>query len=198
MFLAGWTNIGNFPLFRVLCPAIVSDMSTSQRSVNIELLLGVSATFLSLAALVVSVFQTRIDREQQYASVWPRLAIVREVMDRNFTISIANQGVGPAIVKSIDVEYRGKKYPNLSSLLFQTTGHLNGGYYSGDIGNEDVIKAADDVSLFMLVKNDEMLSNKLKDVVTDSLFHLRIRYADVYGNCWELDQNKVTAIGKCN
>ncbi|MFD2936927.1 hypothetical protein [Spirosoma flavum] len=173
-------------------------MATPRRRINIELLLGISATFLSLAALVVSIFQTKIAREQQEASVWPRIATSDNVLDLNFSFSIGNQGIGPAIIKSISIFYRGKKYETLSLVLFQQAGHLNGGYVYSDPEPETVLKAGDELDLFKLSRDDEPLSYKLKNVVNDSSFHFRVRYADVYGNCWQLDRGKTRSLGKCS
>ena len=173
-------------------------MTLPNRRINIELLLGISATFLSLAALIVSIFQTKIAREQQQASVWPRITASGGTLDLNFSYSIANQGVGPAIIKSVETFYKGKKYPTLSALLFQHTGHLSGGYLYGILEPETVLKAGDEYELFRLTRNDEPLSFRLEEIVDDSSFHFRVRYADIYGNCWQLDQNKVTELGKCS
>lgn len=172
-------------------------MAIPRRRINIELLLGISATFLSLAALVVSIFQTKIAREQQQASVWPRIATSSDVLDLNFYFTVANQGVGPAIIKSVDTAYRGRNYSSLSELLFQQTGRLDGGYLYANLKQEMVLKAGDEYELFKVTRNDEPLSFKLQEVIKDSSFHFRIRYADVYGNCWQLDRDKVTSLGKC-
>lgn len=172
-------------------------MPLVKRPINIELLLGISATFLSLAALIVSVFQTKIAREQQQASVWPRVAASSGVLDLNFIYVVTNQGVGPAIVKSIETFYKGRKYATLPMLLREQTGHLNGGFVYGSLEPEDVLKAGDEYEMFKLMRNDEPLSDKLAKVVNDSSFHFRIRYADIYGNCWQLDNNKVTELGRC-
>ncbi len=45
--------------------------SPPKKKISIDFLLGISAVFLSASALIVSIFQTTIFREQQYASVWP-------------------------------------------------------------------------------------------------------------------------------
>jgi hypothetical protein len=172
-------------------------MALPRRRINIELLLGISATFLSLAALVVSIFQTKIAREQQQASVWPRLATSSDVLDLNFYFTISNQGVGPAIIKSVNTIYKGRKYSSLSELLLQQTGRLDGGYLYGNLEQEMVLKAGDEYELFKITRNDEPLSFKLRDVVQDSSFHFQIGYADVYGNCWQFDRNKVSPVGKC-
>lgn len=172
-------------------------MPLPTKRINVELHLSLSAVFLSLAALVVSIVQTKIARDQQHASVWPRIMTSSSVLDLNFYFTIANQCVGPAIVKSVDTFYKGRKYATLSELLFQQTGHLDGGFLFGDLEPETVLKAGDEYELFKLTRNDEPLSYKLRKVTEDSSFHFRIRYADVYGNCWLLDQNKVTELDKC-
>ena len=172
-------------------------MPPPKNRINVELHLSLSAIFLSLAALVVSIFQTKIARDQQHASVWPRIVTSSDVIDLNFYFRIANQGVGPAIIKSIDTFYKGRRYATLSELLFHQTGRLNGGYLYGDLEPETVLKAGDEHELFKLTRNDEPLTYKLAQVVRDSSFHLRIQYTDVYGNCWLLDRNKVTELGKC-
>ena len=68
-------------------------MATPRRRINIDMLLGISATLLSLAALVVSIFQTRIDRQQQKASVWPYLKTSSDHIEDDFTF-----GIGPALI----------------------------------------------------------------------------------------------------
>lgn len=172
-------------------------MPTPKKRINVELHLSLSAIFLSLAALIVSVVQTKIARDQQHASVWPRLMTSSSVLELNFYFIIGNQGVGLAIIKSVDTFYKGHKYVTLSELLFQQTGHLTGGYLYGDLESETVLKAGDENELFKLTRNDEPLAFKLAEVVRDSSFHFRVRYADVYGNCWLLDRNKVTELGHC-
>lgn len=168
-----------------------------RRRINIELLLGISATFLSLAALIVSIVQTRIAREQQHASVWPRLDLEADVLERNFSLSVGNQGVGPAIVKSVDITYRGKTYPSLLKLFVEQTGPLNGNFFTGELTPEAVLKAGDMYSLYALSRNDEAMSNRLKAVVNDSSMHYRIVYSDIYNNCWVYDQGHITPLDNC-
>src|SRR6478672_2162589 len=91
---------------------------------NIELLLGISATLLSLCALVVSIFQTNlareqnaIAREQQQASVWPHIQAVYSQNNDDFGWTIINNGVGPAIVKSLTLTYQGKAYKDAHALV---------------------------------------------------------------------------------
>ena len=74
------------------------------------------ATIVSFCALSVSFYQTSIMREQQYASVRP-LIIMGNSIGRNdedstgyFKLQIWNRGIGPALIKYVDIEYKGQHY----------------------------------------------------------------------------------------
>lgn len=184
-------------------------MAQPRRRINIELLLGISATFLSLAALVVSIFQTKIAREQQQASVWPYLQTPKSHVDDEFSLNLANDGVGPAIIKNVEVYYQGKLFDNHNTLFRQqlrerllkvvkdSGKQFNYGYLYGSMQKGNVLKSGDSVNLLSTVHN-ERVAELLESVVNDTSFHLRIQYADVYGNCWQLDRNNVTSLGKCS
>lgn len=168
-----------------------------RRRINIELLLGISATFLSLAALVVSIVQTRIAREQQHASVWPYLQILASNFDNELHYGLENKGVGPAIIRDFEIAYLGKTYKNVRQLFYSVVGQKTpGGKGFGAISKGSVFKSGDDMDILFVTKNDTIV-NQVSAMLDDPSFHIRIRYADVYGNCWLLDREKVTELGSC-
>ncbi len=167
-------------------------MAKLSQRFNVELYLSIAAVFLSLAALVVSVIQTRIARQQQYASVWPRLSMSTDVIDRNLKSSVDNQGVGPAIIKRVTITYRGHTYDNIQRLFVEQTGPLDGGFLSGELPEETVLKAGDSYPLFELSRNDEPMSMKLANMLRSPELHIRIVYQDIYGNEWQYDQGRTS------
>ena len=172
-------------------------MAPRRRRINIELLLGISATFLSLAALVVSIFQTKIAREQQQASVWPYLQAMASSFDQEFHFGIENKGVGPAIIKDYKLSYKGRPYTSIQALFWEQVGvKTPGGKGFGNISTGEVFKPAESIELLYVGRNDSII-RKVETIIADTSFRLRIRYADVYGNCWQLDGDKVTALGQC-
>lgn len=170
--------------------------------VNFELWLTVSAVVISVCALVVSVVQTRIAREQQQASVWPRLMLKGELLERNFSLSIVNQGVGPAIIRTVTVQHQGKNYDDLGQLLLNTAGREGGGFFTATLDPEMVLKAGDEMDLFTLARRDEVMSFRLRNLIfRDDSFRFEVVYSDVYGNCWKLQranrQEKVRQLDDC-
>ena len=77
--------------------------------------ISIMAAVVSMCALILSFYQTSIMREQQYASVRP-LLIVGNSMDSNVDstgrseLFIWNRGIGPALIKYVDIQYKGKHY----------------------------------------------------------------------------------------
>ncbi|WP_288425045.1 hypothetical protein [uncultured Spirosoma sp.] len=168
-----------------------------RRRINIELLLGISATFLSLAALVVSIVQTSIAREQQHASVWPYLQVLTSNLEDELHYGLENKGVGPAIIRDFEITYRGKTYKNVRQVFYSVIGRTtSGGKGFGTVSKGMVFKSGDDMDMLFVTKNDTIVS-QVNAMLGDSSFHIRIRYADVYGNCWLLDREKVTELGSC-
>jgi hypothetical protein len=180
---------------------------------SIELLLSISATLLSLAALIVSIFQTNIAREQtliarqqQQASVWPHLqADFTKAMD-NFEWAIINNGVGPAIVQSMEVSYQGKSYQQASTLVdlqIQKVDRIKSfqvALFYASIESGDVIKNDDKLVLVRQEKNMPVADTLLR-MIQDTSYHLRVTYSDVYHNCWLLDYNQnksqITPLANC-
>ncbi|RRB17355.1 hypothetical protein [Larkinella knui] len=174
-----------------------------KKRINIELLLGLSATFLSFAALIVSIFQTRIAREQQQASVWPYVQLAGNHIDNDFVLVLKNNGVGPALLKKAEFGYRGKTAASHIKLFNEViTTEIprdsvqRVGRFWNDLRPGDVLKAGDEIEIYK-TQNNSYWADFLSDVIADPTFQFRITYADVYGNCWLLDQGKVTPLDDC-
>ncbi len=71
---------------------------------NYQLVLSVSAIFLSICGLLISTYQAKIARENQQTSVLPYLQIRHERQDNGLEVRLENQGVGPAIIKEIVIQ----------------------------------------------------------------------------------------------
>ncbi len=173
-------------------------MPLPKKRINVELYLSLSAVFLSLAALIVSIVQTKIARDQQHASVWPYLQILKETSNQQLHYGLENKGVGPAIIRSYALSYKGKLYPSLQTLFWEQAGKrtsVASGF--GLIGPGYVFKSGENLEL-LYVANNDFVMRRIEAMLADTSFHMRIHYADVYSNCWLLDQNKVTELGQCS
>lgn len=167
-----------------------------KRKINIELLLGLSAVFLSASALIVSIVQTTIFKEQQYASVWPYLQTTASFRSGSYDYGIENKGVGPAIVKSFEYMYKGSSYGDTRSVFAAMFGeNLRGVGFSGT-SKDYVFKSDEDLSLLSVNLPDSVINSIIYRWESDSV-NLKVTYADVYGNCWLLDNGVTTRLASC-
>ena len=92
------------------------DKSALSRSDRIALRISVAQTALAvvgflvgLIALYAALNEADAVRKQQQASVWPYLDLAvsnNNVIDNEFTtIAVANKGIGPARIRSIEVQF---------------------------------------------------------------------------------------------
>jgi len=163
---------------------------------NINLLLGLSAVFLSASALIVSIIQTNILSEQQYKSVWPYMQVSTSSSRGSYSFGIENKGVGPAIIKDFEYTYKGQRYSQTRDVFHAMFGNNMAGIGTSEINKEFVFKSGDAVSILTVNRSDSLVNEIIYRWESDSV-NLRIIYSDVYGNCWQLDNEVTTRLESC-
>lgn len=173
------------------------------RRITPEILVGTAAVLLSLAALVVSVVQTRILSAQQRAAVWPRLQIGPSHLDADFSVTLVNAGIGPAVIHETAFEIHGRTYPSMWGLARAEVLNAFGDSLAGtgtfyeSLGSGSVVRPGQEVEV-LLTRRNATLAHRLDSLVSDSSFHAQIVYADVYGACWRLDNDTVRTLSACD
>jgi hypothetical protein len=177
------------PDFVVLC--FVMPRRPAPASVNYQLILSVSAIFLSLLGLLVSGYQARIARENQHMSVWPHLkADVSVMVHRDFIFKLTNDGVGPAIIRTVAVHQAGRDFPEHMAFFKFIQDRLMGNrvdsFYvaSSTLEAGDVLRAGIEQKLHAVGGNGRLVDS-LSGIVMDSSFVFETVYSDVYANCWQ-------------
>jgi len=67
---------------------------------------------ISFITLIIFIHQTNLMSRQNYLSILPYLSLStsNSPVDNTFSLSIENFGVGPAIIESVTLKYKGKSY----------------------------------------------------------------------------------------
>jgi len=68
----------------------------------------VSATVVAVAALATAVYEARINRAVQRASLWPYLSEYHSRTASAYTFNVRNVGLGPALVRSFQLRVDGR------------------------------------------------------------------------------------------
>lgn len=83
---------------------------TTARAIRWDALAAVIASLVGLLALIVAGYTAYIQRQQVRAQVWPHLDVGQSTFPPS--IYVVNQGVGPAIVRSVEVRVDGRPQPD--------------------------------------------------------------------------------------
>jgi hypothetical protein len=156
-------------------------------------LLSMAALLLSLCAVVTTVWQTSIMREQLRLSVWPRVRVDFRYRtdndERFFHFQLENAGVGPAILEQVSYSYRGQPYDSLGAVWDKVMEER--GLPMAQIRHNELqtvgsglILAPQEKVMMMLMKGG---TPSTAEIMRQATPHLRIsiRYLSIYGELWE-------------
>jgi hypothetical protein len=77
---------------------------------NTDRIVSLMAMVVGVGSLVIILYQTKLMREQQHASVMPYLAILVQSNNEATNLVVRNAGIGPAVLNDVRVRYKGKDY----------------------------------------------------------------------------------------
>jgi hypothetical protein len=105
-------------------------MRILNRSVNTNTLIALAATFASICAVLIAGYQTYLSRQQQFKSAWPYLLTYENLDDKGASsIMVANYGIGPAIIDSVQVVYQDKVFSTPTEVVRQISKREKKGEY---------------------------------------------------------------------
>jgi hypothetical protein len=176
------------------------------RGIRLDLLIAVCALLISSLATAASWWQTRVIEEQLSAQVWPYVSVNEDLSESAVKISIVNNGLGPAILRSMVLSIDGKPKSSFVDVLHSILGPelqhrrprnelMNLNLSSPGAGG--VLRAGDSNTLF------EFTSKHFARQLAVGTTHLDIRTcycAIIPGRCW-LTDSSVSAdpkqLGEC-
>ena len=152
------------------------------------MLVALSAVAISLCALIVSIQEVRIMRQQQKVSMYPYLSVKRSYTAEGFGIYLKNSGTGLAKVNSIEV-YEGDQYFTnaLDIVQKKVPDSLAFGYEiirANNVFNE-VVTPNESICLFAVPWNE--VTRALEAEMRD--FNIRICYSSLLDDYWVLEND---------
>jgi hypothetical protein len=147
---------------------------------------NVLALSVSLLALAIGAYQTRLMQDQARASVWPYLTIgttySNDTDDNGFILQVDNVGIGPAKVGSVKLALDGKPQRSWKDVLEALD--INGANYSTSSLGGDVIppNLNRETTIGAIRINERKAAERFHDA--SSRFGLEICYCSVYDECW--------------
>jgi hypothetical protein len=166
----------------------------------LDLTIAFSAILISLISLGVAIHHGHVQQRLVAANSWPFLRFDfdnsrAEGGGQTVTYQIINSGVGPAVLKSLIVEYEGKRARGFVELLQTCCGMPQGMNFDrllalgfkGESRPIGVIRARDQVVLFKFFRNPENIA--MLDGIASARDTVKFRacYCSIVGECWVSD-----------
>lgn len=149
------------------------------------------ATFIGALALCVSAYTAYVQRQQVRAQVWPIL----EYWTSNgptLRLTLANKGVGPALIRHVVVSVDGEPFPRWPDVLRKLLGHPTPGYTQSTVKNR-VLSAGESLDIMapldaagaQLRPGEPGSDGDLFDRKRGRI-EVEICYCSTLGDCWTL------------
>ncbi len=168
-------------------------------------IIAVGITIISLCALIVSVFQTRVlqeerelIREYSRASVWPHLDFGHSKSHNKndgsitrLSFNLTNSGVGPAIITDVKVSYNDSIAKNWWHLFeIMEIPDSIGTNIKNSSFNDRVIKIGETIETINF-DNNLPLANAFIERAQKNKLSIEIYYESIYGEKWKYSKNTV-------
>jgi hypothetical protein len=160
-----------------------------RKPIETSLIAAIAAGVVGLSALGVSVYEAYLMREQQRASVWPIVeAWSFHMSESGFGVSVANKGIGPALLRSVDVSVDGVRKHSWQQLYGELLGTDSLRYNMSAISG-NVLAAGEMLTIFSVSPDD---GSKAFHEVSENV-SFEICYCSVFEQCWvyQLDNLKM-------
>lgn len=176
-------------------------MSKNQGKWNMDRLVGLSAMAISFITLLIFIYQTNLMSRQNYLSIMPylSLSVTNNAGDDTFEMKLKNLGVGPAVIESVALDYKGERYslteygnefyeflrvmkPGLDSLDF---------FSSATLGRGTAIPANTHYTILAVRNSEEdyyILREALQEMQGEGLDY-EIIYKSIQGERWIIKNN---------
>ena len=163
----------------------------------VDLVLGVSAVAISFISLFLAIHNGEAMERLVQANSWPSVQIIFSTLNQDATphihVDIANKGVGPARIESLEVSYNGKPVSNpramLNAMLNRTTAPPHPRIQTATITHS--VLAAKEQITFVDFKVEEYNADDYAVMgVAVQKVNFRACYCSVFDECWLADASK--------
>ncbi len=171
-----------------------------EKRFRFDLVVALCALLISGVAAAASAYQTYVIRQQYSATVWPYLTFISSSSETFFSLTVSNDGIGPALIRTAVVSRNGKPIdvqanPSTSPAIFyailpernaaeadERTAHKHGrtSVTVSSIVRGDVIPAGQTLQLLRV--DGQFITHHI--VANMRRFDLQICYCSLLGSCW--------------
>ena len=151
-----------------------------------ETFIAVAALIVSVSAVVVGIYEAELQRAHDRAEVWPRIEVSTYTMPKGAALYLDNNGIGPAIIKSVSVRVDGRARTSWPDALEALLAHKVSMFESSSVV-ERAIRAGERVTMVAISASDV----PTPFWPTVARVSVSVCYASVYGEQWMVTDAKL-------
>jgi len=165
---------------------------------NSDRILAICAIFVSACALAVSIYQTRILSMEKDAAVWPYLRIGTSWHDKQFILSVSNDGIGPAIIQDMTYELEDTTFQLIhqvvhylienDTILKNSVENIS---YSNIENEGTAIRAGENINIFQVSDVPNKVIKRIQHYMYVEKIKVKIAYCSIYNRCWRTQGNEM-------
>lgn len=95
----------------------------NEKSLRLDFVIAIAALLISTVAAIAAVYQTRVIASEFSATVWPYVGFDVTNSPSFTELDIRNDGLGPAILRSVKITWDDKPQPSIESVFETLTRH---------------------------------------------------------------------------
>jgi hypothetical protein len=145
--------------------------------------IALAALVVSISAVVVGIYEAALQRAHDRAEVWPHLEVSTFTAPSGALVTLTNSGIGPGIVKAVEVTVDAKPRRNWSEVVGALLGRPVANFSVTTVFGT-AIRAGDRVQILGLAR-DQMPAPFWSAI---GRVGVRVCYASVFGEDWELTE----------
>lgn len=164
----------------------------------LDVVLAVSAVFISLMSLFLAIQHGRVMERMVEANTWPYVMVIYSTANRDgtphTTIQIENKGVGPAKIESLELFYNQVAQPNPQALLKAMLKPVDPGHHFPVLQSDviDLVLAAREEIPFVDIHPENFTPAEYATLRQEvPKVHFRVCYCSVFDECSVLDTQVV-------
>ena len=156
------------------------------RSDLTDRIMSVSAIVAAIAAVLVAAYEARINREYQRISVWPRIQQSNSFAGADtYQRIVSNVGVGPALIRSVQVNVDGVARRNWSDVIHALIGKPAPGHIYSALHAGYVVLPNKDMTVLKIPPGED--AQKFWEQTQTPRLSIRICYSSLFDECWVSD-----------
>lgn len=172
---------------------------------NSEKVMSSSAIFISLVTLIAMIYQSNLMREEyelarqaQFASTMPYLMLSNmNGNGPNHTLTLRNNGLGPAFIDSVIIEYQDSVYyTDLPNFLYDNVPEVYDipSLYHSNLSPGQLMAAGESLNMLQVIDSQESTDSLLSTLSRLSGLRYRVIYRSVYNERWEINTDRLQPV----